>query len=94
MEKIKGFILGLPPIEGGLQAVKDMLSSGIDVRICTSPFAHYSGHEHSFFEKYEWIEKNLGSDWVERVILTRDKTLVRGEFLIDDKIILELKAKR
>jgi 5'-nucleotidase len=81
----KGFILGLPPIEGGLQALRDMLSLGIDVRICTSPFVHCSGHEHSFFEKYEWVERYLGSEWVERIILTRDKTLVKGELLIDDK---------
>lgn len=81
----KGFILSLPPIEGGLQALQDMLSLGIDVRICTSPLAHYSGYEHCFLEKYEWVERYLGSEWIERVILTRDKTLTKGEFLIDDK---------
>jgi 5'-nucleotidase len=31
------------------------------------------------------VEKNLGPDWVKRVILTKDKTLVKADFLIDDK---------
>ena len=31
------------------------------------------------------MEEHLGSEFTKRVILTRDKTLVRGDVLIDDK---------
>jgi 5'-nucleotidase len=36
-------------------------------------------------EKYEWVEKNMGSSWVNRIMLTKDKTIVKAEILIDDK---------
>ena len=35
--------------------------------------------------KISWIIKHFGEKWVERMILTRDKTLVYGDILIDDK---------
>ena len=36
-------------------------------------------------EKYQWVEAHFGYDWTKRVILTRDKTIVSGDILIDDK---------
>ncbi|KAG2460769.1 NT5C protein, partial [Polypterus senegalus] len=35
--------------------------------------------------RYTWVEKHLGPEFVERLILTRDKTVVWGDLLIDDK---------
>ncbi len=35
--------------------------------------------------KKEWVQKHLGSDWVRKIIFTKDKTLIRGDYLIDDK---------
>ena len=37
------------------------------------------------FFQYAWVEKHLGCDFLEQVILTRDKTLISGDILIDDK---------
>ncbi len=37
------------------------------------------------FAQYAWVEKHLGYDFLEQVILTRDKTLIAGDILIDDK---------
>ncbi|XP_034497648.1 5'(3')-deoxyribonucleotidase, cytosolic type isoform X2 [Ailuropoda melanoleuca] len=34
---------------------------------------------------YRWVENHLGPQFVERIILTRDKTVVLGDLLIDDK---------
>uniref|UniRef100_A0A8C7W6E9 5',3'-nucleotidase, mitochondrial n=1 Tax=Oncorhynchus mykiss TaxID=8022 RepID=A0A8C7W6E9_ONCMY len=53
-----------------------------DVFICTSPIKHYI---HCPGEKYAWIEKHLGYDFLDQIILTRDKTVVTGDVLIDDK---------
>ncbi|MBU0461649.1 MAG: 5'-3'-deoxyribonucleotidase, partial [Nanoarchaeota archaeon] len=77
-----GFILSLPPIEGGLEAVVEMLGLGHDVFICTKPIRHYPD---CALQKYHWIEEKLGIDWARRMILTKDKTLFRGDYLIDDK---------
>lgn len=53
-----------------------------DVRFCTSHFLTYT---HCVFEKFQWIEEHFDASFVDRIILTRDKTLVRGDILIDDK---------
>lgn len=35
--------------------------------------------------QYAWVERHLGPDFLEKVILTRDKTIVSGDILVDDK---------
>ena len=81
-----GFFLGLQPVEGSVEAVKTMLKLGYDVRICSSPLSRY---ENCVLEKYQWAEKHLGRDFTERIILSKDKTLIRGNFLIDDNPVIE-----
>lgn len=78
----KDFFRDLPVIDGGKEALEEMLACGHDVRICTSPLI---AHQFCVPEKYAWVEKNLGHKWTERIIMTRDKTLVHGDILIDDK---------
>uniref|UniRef100_H0XFU6 5', 3'-nucleotidase, cytosolic n=1 Tax=Otolemur garnettii TaxID=30611 RepID=H0XFU6_OTOGA len=78
-----GFFLGLEPIPGALEAMREMNDiQDTEVFICTSPLLKY---EHCVGEKYRWVEQHLGPQFVERIILTRDKTVVLGDLLIDDK---------
>lgn len=77
-----GFFATLPPVQGAVAAAQALLAHGHDVRICTSPITDY---RNCVGEKLQWVEQHLGSDWVARVILTKDKTWVRGDILIDDK---------
>lgn len=81
-----GFYRNLPPTAGCIQALNDMIELGIDVRICTAPLSRY---ENCVLEKYEWVEKHLGREFTRRMILTKDKTIVRGNYLIDDKPSIE-----
>ena len=78
----KGFIENLPEIEGGIDAINEIADYGHTVFICTAPLMKYTN---CVPEKYMWIEKHLGKKWLERLILTRDKTMIRGDILIDDK---------
>ncbi|XP_016141622.1 5'(3')-deoxyribonucleotidase, mitochondrial [Sinocyclocheilus grahami] len=79
----KNFFIDLEPLPGGVEAVKEMSEmENTDVFICTSPIKHYS---YCPYEKYAWVEKHLGSEFLEQIILTRDKTIVTGDILIDDK---------
>ncbi|CAB1311956.1 unnamed protein product [Coregonus sp. 'balchen'] len=79
----KDFFKELEPLPGGVQAVKEMAKmENTDVFVCTSPIKHYI---HCPYEKYAWIEKHLGYDFLDQIILTRDKTVVTGDILIDDK---------
>lgn len=79
----KNFFMELEPLPGGVEAIKEMAKmENTDVFLCTSPIKHYN---HCPYEKYAWVEKHLGVDFLERVILTSDKTVVTGDLLIDDK---------
>lgn len=83
----KGLYNSLPPLQGAIEALKDIeenCSDFIDAFICSSPVVVYEDcMSHS--EKVQSIKEHLGDYWVKRLILTKDKTLVRGHFLIDDK---------
>jgi len=76
-----GFISSLKPIDGVIEALKEMVSTGHEVKICTTPLLDF---ENCVLEKYLWVEKYLGRDFTKNIILTRDKTLIKGDFLIDD----------
>ncbi len=77
-----GFIRSLPAVPGGAEAINELSERGFDVFICTSPLSNY---ENCVLEKYEWVDEHLGRDWTEKLILTRDKTLIKGEILLDDR---------
>jgi 5'-nucleotidase len=79
----KGFYENLKPIEDSIDALKKLsMDERFEIFICTSP---KKNHQHCVLEKYDWIKRHLGQYFVERIISTRDKTLIRGDFLIDDK---------
>lgn len=68
--------------EGGLEAITEMRANGHEVFICTSPISYY---QTCVLEKYQWVEKHFGYEWTKKIILTKDKTIVSGDILIDDK---------
>lgn len=76
-----GFFRNLPPIPGAIEGIK-ALAEHADVWICTTPTKI---HTNCVPEKYAWVKEHLGQAWVEHIIMTRDKTLVHGSMLIDDK---------
>ncbi|MDW8260400.1 MAG: 5'-3'-deoxyribonucleotidase [Gammaproteobacteria bacterium] len=78
----QGFFRSLAPIAGAVPALQAMLELGWNVRICTAPIIAY---HHCVREKFEWVEEHLGADWVRRIVLTADKTVVHGDWLIDDQ---------
>lgn len=76
-----GFFENLPLIQGAVEGLNLISNFADDVRIVTSPIWEW---KHCVSEKYAWVAQNLGRQWTEKVILTRDKTFVRGDILIDD----------
>ena len=77
-----GFFRDMMPIDGGKEALFEMDRMGFEVFICTSPMSTY---KNCVLEKFEWVDRVLGPQWVKRIILTKDKTLVKADYLIDDK---------
>ncbi|KAM8818712.1 5'(3')-deoxyribonucleotidase, mitochondrial isoform 2-T2 [Rhynchonycteris naso] len=80
----ENFFFDLEPVPGAVEAVKQMANlENTDVFICTSPIRMY---KYCPYEKYAWVEKHFGPDFLERVVLTRDKTVVSADLLIDDRL--------
>lgn len=77
-----GFVAALTPIPGALEAVREITARGHATYLCTAPM---NGNPTCASEKFEWVVRHLGQEYHDRVIITNDKTLVRGDLLIDDK---------
>lgn len=76
------FFRDMPPIPGAIEALHELTEMGHEVRICTSPLTH---NNFCASEKIEWVRENLGSEWVRRIDITKDKTLFRADILVDDR---------
>lgn len=77
-----GFYRDQRPIPGSLESLSEMLKLGLEVFICTSPLTDY---QNCVLEKFEWVDRHLGKEWVNRLILAKDKTMVLADILIADK---------
>ncbi|XP_007526284.2 5'(3')-deoxyribonucleotidase, mitochondrial [Erinaceus europaeus] len=80
----ENFFLDLEPLPGAVEAVKEMANlKNTEVFICTSPIKMY---KYCPYEKYAWVEKHFGPDFLDQVVLTRDKTVISADLLIDDRV--------
>ena len=75
-----GFYTSLPEIPGAIETYK-WLEERFDVWILTRPSIK---NTNCYTEKAEWIKKYFGEDFLEKLILCPDKSLVKGDYLIDD----------
>ncbi|BAM83061.1 hypothetical protein CYME_CMT031C [Cyanidioschyzon merolae strain 10D] len=78
-----GFYASFRPLEGAIVALRAMIDRSWEVRLCSAP--HPLQWEDCVRDKYSWVREHLGSDWLHRIMIVRDKTCVRGSVLIDDK---------
>ncbi len=81
-----GFFRNLPPTPYAVEAFHEIAShvGEENVFICTAP-KKFVKNRLCMEEKSAWVAEHLGERFADRVILTRDKTVVHGHILIDDK---------
>lgn len=79
-QSISGFWLDLEPIEGAIEAY-NKLKGDFDVWLLTAPSVK---NPICYTEKRLWIEKHLGYDECNRLIISPNKSLLKGDYLIDD----------
>lgn len=78
----KGFYLHLMPISGAIEAMDQLMGSEhLKAYILTAPSIY---NPLSYTEKRQWVENHLGFEWVKRLIISPDKSLLKGDILIDD----------
>lgn len=78
-----GFFISFEPQPYAVEAIKEMTAAGLHVLLCTAPLPFQ--WETCVAEKYAWVRRHLGEEFLTRIIITRDKTVVKGRVLIDDK---------
>lgn len=77
-----GFWRNLEPIRGSIEAVKYMNSiETFTIYILTSPSIL---NPLCYTEKRLWVEDHLGLEMVNRLIISPNKGLHKGDYLIDD----------
>lgn len=82
VDQIPGIFNDLKPVPGALFAFQE-LSEKYDVYILsTAPW----GNPEAWMEKRLWVEKHLGEAAFKRLILSHNKHLNRGDYLIDDRL--------
>jgi len=76
-----GFWLNLEEIPGAIDAFRK-LQEKYDVWILTAPsFMNVN----CFTEKAQWVWDHLGYDVLKKTIISGDKSLLKGDYLIDDQ---------
>jgi len=75
-----GFFLEIEPIPGSIEAFFK-LSSMHDVWILTAPSIY---NPMSYSEKNYWVKKHLGEEYLKKLIMCPNKSLLKGDYLVDD----------
>jgi len=79
-----GFYANLPPITGAIESVKKLINSEVfEPYVLTAPSTR---NPFSYTEKRVWIEKHFGFEFTEKLIISPNKGLLKGDILIDDLI--------
>lgn len=75
-----GFFLNLEPMPGAIEAV-NLLQQNYDVWILSRPSVQNIS---CYSEKAYWVKNHLGFEMQEKLILCTNKSLLKGDYLIDD----------
>lgn len=76
-----GFFLDLKPIPGAKEGVLRLKEMGFDVWFLTRPSIK---NPLCYTEKRVWMENHFGIESCEKFIICPDKSLLKGDYLIDD----------
>lgn len=77
-----GFFRKLQPMPHALDSMQCLQRlSELDIYILTAPSIH---NPLCYSEKREWIETHIGFEWVKKLIISPNKGLSKGHYLIDD----------
>jgi 5'-nucleotidase len=80
-DEVPGIFSRMDPVEGALEAF-ELLSQFYDTYILsTAPWENPS----AWSDKLEWVKTHLGSSAYKRLILSHNKHLNYGDYLIDDR---------
>lgn len=85
VKRTPGFYLELEPMDGAQEAIPEIRKFGFEVLVCTAPAL---SNPTCASDKYAAIKRDFGKELSDNTIITKDKTMVRGNALIDDKAVI------
>lgn len=78
------FFENLPPIKDAIDSVNILRNSGkYNVHILTAPSTR---NPSSYTEKRIWVENHFDDEFTNKLIISPNKGLLKGDILIDDKV--------
>lgn len=78
-----GFYANLEPLPNAIESVLELIHTDyFDPYILTAPSIH---NPLCYTEKRVWVEKHFGIEFVNKLIISPNKALLKGQYLIDDK---------
>lgn len=81
------FYRHLEPYEGAVEAVKEAAALGHEIFFLSAP---WTTNETCASDKYAWVADHFGGDdWAKKLILAKDKTVIQGDVLFDDRHPIE-----
>ncbi len=79
-----GFFYNLRPVKNSIASIKALVEdSRFSIYILTAPSVKNPA---CYTEKRLWVERYLGLDFTEKLIISPDKGLLKGDYLIDDHV--------
>lgn len=78
------FYRDLEVVPGALEGIEKIQGLGHEVIICTAPVTS----PWCAPEKLEWVARHLGTTMATHMIISKDKTLIRGDVLFDDRPVV------
>jgi len=81
MDEIPGIFAKMDPMPGAIEAYKKLSKKYDTYILSTAPWENSS----AWSDKIEWVKKYLGEVAYKRLILSHNKNLNKGDYLIDDR---------
>lgn len=83
VDEIPGIYRDLPPMKGAVEAVSELRKSGLyDMFVATT---NSWGNPYGATDKRFCIEKHFGDTFYKRLVITHNKNLLIGDYLVDDR---------
>ena len=81
MDEIPGIFAKMDPVPGAIEAYKKLSKKYDTYILSTAPWENSS----AWSDKLDWVKKHLGDVAYKRLILSHNKNLNKGDYLIDDR---------
>jgi 5'-nucleotidase len=72
----------MEPLEGAIDAYRELSEKFDTYILSTAPLENPS----AWSDKLEWVKKHLGQEAYKRLILSHNKHLNHGDYLVDDRL--------